>query len=203
MTGARINGIALAAVGVGALFLYSGLKGYSLPQTLQSVITGKKPTGQVQTTAILTPVTPASSAGSVTGSGGTGAIVSAALKYDGQHNYGFGAPPPVGKVDCSSWVSKVLSDCGLEIPGGSWSEVTKNGTEHGPDTISYLAWPVAKTVSHHAADAMPGDLVVWQTHMGICIGPGEMISAQDIALGVGKANIFMAGEILFVRRIGA
>jgi cell wall-associated NlpC family hydrolase len=199
----RINGIALGAVGAGGLFAYAGLKGYSIPQTLQAIITGKKPTVQVQTASIDTPTASASpgTVQTVSGTGGTSGIVSAAMKYDGTHNYHFGGPPPIGTVDCSSWVSKVLSDCGLTIPGGSWAVVTKNGTVHGPNTLSYLAWSGAETVSHKAAHAQPGDLVVWQTHMGIAIGNGEMISAQDEELGTGTAKIFIAGEILFVRRV--
>jgi cell wall-associated NlpC family hydrolase len=49
--------------------------------------------------------------------------------------------------------------------------------------------------------AQAGDLCCWQTHIGICTGSGQMISAQDPALGTGVSNIELAGEILFVRRI--
>lgn len=166
---------------------------------------GQSPKTVPQTYPINTP-TPTGgytvAATATSGAVSNSAIVNAAMKYNGKHNYHYGGPPPIGTVDCSSWVSEVLGkDLGMNIPGGAWAKVTASGTQHGPDTLSYIAWSGATTVGHSASDAKPGDLVVWQTHMGICIGANQMISAQDEALGTGTANIHMAGEVLFVRRI--
>jgi cell wall-associated NlpC family hydrolase len=199
----RTDGLALAMIGAGALFAYAGIKGKSVPAALSALITGKSPA----TAGTANPITGSSgSGGTAPGSpvGSTSEIAAAAMKYDGTHNYDFGAPPPPGKVDCSSWATDVVGhDCGLPVPGGTWAEVTKNGTVHGPDTISYLGWSGAETVGHHSSVAQPGDLAVWQTHMGIVIGPNQMISAQDPALGTGKSVIDGAipGELLFIRRI--
>lgn len=92
---------------------------------------------------------------------------------------------------------------GLPIPGGSWADATRNGTEHGPNTLSWLAWSGAETVGHHSSAAQPGDLAVWQTHMGIVTGPNEMVSAQNPADGTRQSSIdgFIRGEFLFIRRI--
>lgn len=197
----RTDGLALAMIGAGALFAYAGIRGKSVPAALTALITGKSPA----TAATANPITGTSaSGGSGSPVGSTSAIASAALKYDGQHNYKFGAPPPAGEVDCSSWATDVIGhDCGLPVPGGTWAEVTKNGTVHGPDTVEYLAWSGAETVGHHSSVAQPGDLAVWQTHMGIVTGANEMISAQDAARGTGTSIIDGAipGELLFIRRI--
>ncbi len=50
-----VNPVALGSIAAGCLFAYAGIKGYSIPQTLQDVITGKTPTGQAQTTPVGTP----------------------------------------------------------------------------------------------------------------------------------------------------
>jgi hypothetical protein len=60
------NGPALAMMAFGAMFIYSGMKGYSILQTVQSVISGKSPAKQTQTTGIGTPSD--SVAGSTAGS---------------------------------------------------------------------------------------------------------------------------------------
>jgi hypothetical protein len=40
---AKVSGVALGSIAVGALFLYAGIKGKSIPAALQAVITGKSP----------------------------------------------------------------------------------------------------------------------------------------------------------------
>lgn len=47
-----INGIGLAAIGAGSIFLYAGIKGYSIPKTIQYIVQGKSPTTQPQANAI-------------------------------------------------------------------------------------------------------------------------------------------------------
>jgi cell wall-associated NlpC family hydrolase len=196
-----INGPALGALSIGSIFLYSALKGKSVLASAQAIITGKSP-ATVKPTLQITDSPPSTDTNSSTTlPSGNNSIVGIAMKSNGQHRYIYGAPPPIGKVDCSSWVSEVLGDAGLPIPGGTWAQMTHNGTEHGPTTISYLGWSGAKTIGHSPSDAQPNDLVVWQTHMGICIGPNQMISAQDEKLGIGTSTIHIPGELLFVRRL--
>lgn len=149
----------------------------------------------------------AASASAAPGSGGTGGAPSPAkgspaqiaLSYKGKLTYVFGGPPPPGTVDCSSFASKVLHQAGYSSPGGQ----PYSASSHGPTTISYLSWNGAFTVGHSPSDAQENDLCVWQTHMGICIGGGQMVSARDPAEGVGVDNIAgdMPGEVLFVRRL--
>jgi cell wall-associated NlpC family hydrolase len=192
-----INGKALTAIAVGSVFVYAGLKGYSVTHTLSIIITGKSPAKQTQTTSIGTPMQSGGSASSPGGSGGDAAGI--AQSYVGKLKYSFGGPPPSGTVDCSSFVSKVLDQAGIANPGGA----PFNANSHGPNTISYLKWSGASTVGHSPSDAQRNDLCVWQTHMGIALGNGQMISARDPAEGVGIDNIAgdVPGEILFVRRL--
>lgn len=62
------NGPALLMMAIGGAFLYSAVKGYSILATAQSIITGKSPAGQAQTTGIGTPSLASSVAGSSVGS---------------------------------------------------------------------------------------------------------------------------------------
>jgi cell wall-associated NlpC family hydrolase len=196
-----IKAVPLAAIGVGALFVYSGVRGYSILKSAQNLIQGTAPQHAQLTAALVDPGHEASGSDQFGGGNFAGGIPGNAQKYVGKLSYVFGAPPPMGKVDCSSFASKVLAESGVKNPGGA----PYDPRTHGPNTISYLAWRGAKTVGHKATDAQPGDLCVWQTHMGIAIGDGKMVSArsQDSNPNVGIDNIQgdMPGELLFVRRL--
>lgn len=198
-----VNGVALAAVAAGGLFVYSGVKGYSVPQAAQNIILGHPP-GSAQAVAPLYSAPPGPAPGTgVPGTTGS-AVADTALKYRG-HAYLFGGAPGAdgrGPWDCSSFVNWVLGhDLGMTLPGSSRGGY--DGSSHGPTTLSYLAWTGARTIGHSGAVAAPGDLCVWQTHMGIAIGGGKMISARDPAEGTGIDTIDgdIPGELLFVRRI--
>jgi|HubBroStandDraft_2_1064218.scaffolds.fasta_scaffold144969_2 cell wall-associated NlpC family hydrolase len=192
-----INGVALGALAVGSVFLYSAVKGKSILATAQSVITGKNP-GSLPNANPITPVIAPSTSGSLTTSiGNVTGIAAIADSYIGKLRYVYGGPPPIGTVDCSSFTSKVLAQAGVKDPGGS----PYDPNTHGPTTLSYLTWNGAKTVGHTADVSIPGDLIVWQTHMGIAVGNGQYVSAHDPAEGVSAAPISFPGEMLFVRRL--
>lgn len=194
-----INGVALAAVGIGGVFCFAGIKGYSVTHTLQILISGKNPAKQSQTTAIGTPTVTSSNTTGTGGGGGGGDPAGIAQSYVGKLKYVFGGPPPPGSVDCSSFASKCLSEAGIGNPGG----LPYNANSHGPTTISYLSWNGATTIGHSPSDAQRNDLCVWQTHMGIALGNGQFVSARDPAEGVGIDSIAgdVPGELLFVRRL--
>lgn len=144
------------------------------------------------------------SGGSSAGAGATGnAISDAALKYDGD-GYVFGGPASTpNNGDCSSWSSRVLGkDCGHALPGGGhWGDPAYPPHVHGPTTISYMLY--GQRIERTQVKA--GDLIVWNTHMGIAISNTEMISAQDPQLGIGKAKFDGAipGETPHYRRVTA
>ena len=61
----KVNGVALASVAAGLTFVFAGIKGYSIPQTLQDIVQGKSPLKQAQTTDITTPASTPVTAASV------------------------------------------------------------------------------------------------------------------------------------------
>ena len=115
------------------------------------------------------------------------AIAADALRYDGLGYVYGGTGSRPGDWDCSSFASYALGhDLALELPGGTWAQVTRNGTLHGPVVVTYATWGGAVTIPASAAG--PGDLVLFVGvgtggHMGIVLGPDKMISALDTAQG--------------------
>jgi cell wall-associated NlpC family hydrolase len=198
----QIKAIPVAAIAVGSLFVYTGIKGYSILKAVQNVIKGSGPQSGQTVTLLAQPGHEGDTAGGgFSGNVSSNAVAAKAESYVGKLRYVYGGPPPAGTVDCSSFASKVLHECGIKNPGGS----AFNPDVHGPNTISYLSWSGAHTVGHNASDAQAGDLCVWQTHMGIAIGGGKMVSArsQSASPNVGVDNIAgdIPGEFLFVRRL--
>lgn len=111
-------------------------------------------------------------------------IAADALRYRG-HPYTFGG------WDCSSFVSHVLGqDLHLTLPGGLRGY--RGPPPHGPVVLDYARWGGA--VSSPAR----GDLAVWpgagaNGHMGIVLGPDQMISALNPAQGTAVTAIHGAG----------
>lgn len=79
-----VDGPGLAAVAVGSVFAYAGIKGISVPQALQAIVQGKSPATVPQSAPI---GTPEASGGGSGGSGSTG---------------GLGGPAP-GGISASDW----------------------------------------------------------------------------------------------------
>ena len=172
---AKLNGMALAAIGAGSIFVWSGLKGWSVLGTIGDVISGKAPNQQAQY--------PLSSPGAQTNDalvgGATGnAISDDALKYQG-HAYSFGGAPGTNGAspwDCSSFCNWVIGhDMRMAIPG--YSPGKYNGSVHGPPTGSWGAWPGLRKISRSEIQA--GDVLVWSGHMGIAISNSHFVSALD------------------------
>ena len=198
--GQRFSGPAIGSVAVGGLLVFAGIKGYSLSQMLTDVIRGKSPLKENTTL----PIAGTAAAGSAAGSGSSSQIASDAMKYQGAGYVWGGAPARgVGDWDCSSFANWVCGhDLGLPIPGYPAGSYT--GSSHGPVTGEWMVWGGLTTIGHDGSVAQSGDLAVWQTHMGICLGPNSMISAQNPASGtqVSAINGFIP-ELLFIRRYAA
>lgn len=112
-------------------------------------------------------------------------IAAFALRYKGAgYVFGGNASRP-GDWDCSSFASFVLHGVGLGIPGGKWGAPGMPPNSHGPVVESYASWGGAVTVG---APGTRGDLVLFvgqgvDGHMGIVLGPNQMVSALDTASG--------------------
>lgn len=101
-------------------------------------------------------------------------IAADALRYRG-HPYVYGV------WDCSGFVNHVLgSDLGIPLPGGIRG--FRGPPPHGPAVDDYLSWGLPVT------SPARGDLVLFaglgpNGHIGIVLGPNQMISALDPAQG--------------------
>jgi len=194
-----INGVALGALAMGGVFLWSAIKGKSILATTQSIITGKNP-GDLPNANPITEVTSVTDTSTGNGNGqlpSNNNIVTIA-RANKNSPYHFGGPPPNGTTDCSSWTSKILHMAGVKNPGGA----PYNPNSHGPNTISYLSWSGARTVGHSAKDSQPDDLIVGLTHMGIATGNGNYISNHDVIEGVTEKSISTFPDPVFsVRRL--
>jgi cell wall-associated NlpC family hydrolase len=202
----QVDGIALAAVAAGGLFLYSGITGKGVLAGVQAAVQGQAPSTVAQTNPIVQSAD-AGAPGAVSGptpSGSSPAAAQDALSYVGKMRYVWGGAPSSGGVDCSSFANMVIGrDLKRAIPlykAGSY-----DGSNHGPPTTVWLAWPGAVTVGHNASQAIAGDICVWQTHMGIAIGGGKMVSARSPSsnpnIGIDSIAGDVPGEVLFVRRL--
>jgi cell wall-associated NlpC family hydrolase len=188
-----INGVALSSVAIGSVLVWSGVKGWNLSRTMGEIITGKAPTGsEVNVLAA-----PDNSAGGSSATGFTAnGIANDFLQYQG-HAYSYGGAPGKNGTnpwDCSSSVNWVVGhDSGRAIPG--YGPGQYDGTVHGPPTGSWMAWPGMTHIS--ASEAQAGDIVVSVTHMGIVLGPNQMISALNSNLKTRITPIagYISGEI--------
>lgn len=206
-----VKGGYLALAGGGALLVWSGLAGKSWSQVLRTVLNGRKPESTL--TAYQIKGTPASalagSAGTAVAASGANvgplasALVSSALAAVGHWTYVFGGTPANGVVDCSSLMNEIIGDeNNSAIP--TFAAGTYRGQSHGPPTTVWLVWNGCFTVKRQ--DMLPGDLAVWQTHMGMIVGKEQMVSALNPSLGVRQTSVDGAappGEFLRVRRLKA
>lgn len=202
-----ISGTGLAALAVGSVFLYAGFRGKTVLGSVQALISGKSPETGPDANPISAPVEPAAqteAGGTVPGGPLSNNAIAAAAQGSIGHPYHFGgAPGTDGKSpwDCSSAVNYWTAvDCGLPIPGFPAGSYT--GSVHGPPTGSWLLWGYLQHVARK--DVIAGDILVYQTHMGVAISNTDMISAEDPKDSTEQSTIDgmtrSLGEVLFCRR---
>jgi hypothetical protein len=165
-----VSGPALFAVGFGTVLVYAGFKGYSIPATIQDVITGKAPaTGQSNVAPI--PVAQdianaaAAAAGSTTLGGGASSGGSAPAGNTGAANAGAAANQATAKMlaismghadwttgtNWSDWVSLWNQESGWNIdaanPTSSARGIAQNIQGYGPsylqgNAVSQITWGI-------------------------------------------------------------
>lgn len=171
-----VNGKGLAAMGIGAIFVWSGIRGWSVLGTIRDLVSGAKP-NQAEIMPTLS---------SVTGLAGI------AEQYAG-HAYSYGGAP--GKDgskpwDCSSFANYVIGvKAQRAIPG--YRAGTYDGSVHGPTTGQWAVWPGLSHMT--AADVQAGDIIVWAGHMGIAVDATHMISALNEKEGTALTPIAGTG----------
>lgn len=190
-----INGVAVSSVAIGSILVWSGIKGWNVTRTVGELISGQAPKGTDEN--VLTSADNTATGNASVGFTSSG-IANDALQYNG-HAYSYGgAPGTNGKNpwDCSSFVNWVIGhDMHGAIPG--YGPGQYDGSVHGPPTGSWIAWMTHISQSQ----AQAGDLVVSATHMGIVIGPNQMISALNSSLGTKITPIagYFTGPVFYGR----
>lgn len=197
----EINGRALTAVAIGTVFVWSGVKGWSVLATIGDIIKGGPPAGG--SVVPLTVATDAAIGGAIAGgyspeiggsSAGGGAIAQEGVRWVG-HPYRYAGAPGMdgqGFWDCSSFSNFIYAvKFGLPIPGygpGKW-----NGSNHGPTTYQWMVWPGVKNVPREQVQA--GDVIVWaKGHMGIAISNTDMVHAPNPKRGTVIDRIEVEGK---------
>lgn len=180
-----LNGRALAVTGIGALLVWSGIKGWSVLGTIGDLVTGQQPN---QPVAYPLPGTSAGALGKLPdgSAGGVGIVprgenaqlASIGMEYIG-HAYKFGGAPgrnAQNPWDCSSFVNYVVAvRGGRAIPGNKPGKYT--GTTHGPPSAAWATWAGMKTIKRSEVQA--GDIVVWLGHIGLAISNSQVVNALN------------------------
>jgi cell wall-associated NlpC family hydrolase len=195
----------LILAGAGGIVVYSGLKGYSIGHTIRDIIAGHNPQKNPVLTAQISSGYGYGMAGSFgygTPGGAHGNIAAIAESHIG-FPYVWGGAPASGATDCSGFVNMCVGMIGKRsIPG--YPHGAYDGSVHGPNTLLWLAWLGTGITRIHLSQTKPGDLAIWQTHMGIITGGGNMVSDLNPSLGTQQTTIKDGGppgEILVCARL--
>lgn len=108
------------------------------------------------------------------------AIVDYACQFIG-NTYVWGGTSLTDGADCSGFVQSVFAHFGISLPRTTYDQINA-GVE-----VSY-------------DQAMPGDLICYDGHIGIYIGNGQIVNAQNPEQGIGISPATYT-TILSVRRI--
>ena len=112
---------------------------------------------------------------------GTGqAIVDYACQFIG-NPYVWGGTSLTNGADCSGFVQSVFKNFGINLPRTS-GEMRSSGT-----AVNY-------------SDAMPGDIVCYDGHVGIYMGNGQIVNAINSRKGIGILSATY-DDIITVRRL--
>ena len=98
--------------------------------------------------------------------GGTGqAIVDFACQFIG-NPYVWGGTSLTNGADCSGFVQSVFAHFGISLPRTTWDQ------ENVGIGVSY-------------EEALPGDLILYEGHVGIYMGNGQIVNAMNESDGIG------------------
>lgn len=144
---------------------------------------------EVAETGFLTgsPVTEVSASGEkISESGNTGSIsrgqevIDFACQFIG-NPYVWGGTSLTNGADCSGFVQSVYANFGISLPRTTWDMV---GIGYG---VSY-------------EEALPGDIVLYDGHVGLYMGDGNIVNAMNESDGIGICSAQYA-PIVTIRRV--
>ena len=166
-----LKGTYLGIGAIGAVFLWSSLRGKKVTDVFRTLIGGGDPSKLPSILQIEGVRNPSFKGGTSSLGAATGNQISdTAEMYIGFRYVWAGKPAIDNAADCSSFCNMIIGwFLKRAIPG--FAAGTYNGTTHGPNTLAWLGWNGTKKIP--LAQARPGDLVVWQTHMGILVKAGH------------------------------
>lgn len=122
----------------------------------------------------------AETTGTITSSSTGQAVVDYACQFIG-NPYVWGGTSLTNGADCSGFIQTIYANFGVSMPRTS-GEMRSAGVE-----VSY-------------DQAVPGDVICYNGHVGIYIGDGKIVNAIDEAHGIGISNANMM-NIITVRRL--
>ena len=93
------------------------------------------------------------------------AIVDYACQFIG-NPYVWGGTSLTNGADCSGFVQSVYAHFGISLPRTTWDQ------EYAGTPVSY-------------DQAMPGDLILYEGHVGIYMGDGQIVNAINPSKGIG------------------
>lgn len=113
-------------------------------------------------------------------SAGGQAVIDYACQFIG-NPYVWGGTSLTEGADCSGFVQSVYANFGIGLPRTTWDMETA-GYE-----VSY-------------ENAQPGDIILYDGHVGLYMGDGTIVNAIDSANGIGISNATF-GPIITIRRM--
>lgn len=113
-------------------------------------------------------------------SGNGQAVVDYACQFIG-NPYVWGGTSLTNGADCSGFVQSVFANFGISLPRTTWD------MENAGVAVSY-------------EQAVPGDIILYDGHVGIYMGNGQIVNAIDSANGIGISSATYT-NIITVRRL--
>ena len=108
------------------------------------------------------------------------AVIDFACQFIG-NPYVWGGTSLTNGADCSGFVQSVYANFGISLPRTTWDM----------ENVGYA-------VSFD--QALPGDLVLYDGHVGLYMGDGNIVNAMNEAQGIGICNANYA-PIITIRRV--
>lgn len=100
------------------------------------------------------------------------AVIDYALQFVG-NDYVYGGTSLTNGTDCSGFTQKIYSNFGVEIPRTSYEQIH-----------------VGENIGVDLDKALPGDLLCFNGHVGIYMGDGKMVHADNKRNGINVNNVY-------------